>query len=134
MNVQFAAMNAEDELAAIEQELWNYESRYDTHRMDQLLAPDFFEFGKSGRRYTRGELLLDKQDQRDFIATLHKFSTKMLSPSVALVTYAAELTSGSTTEWSNRSSIWDNSLGKWQLRFHQGTALPPELVANIVNM
>jgi hypothetical protein len=34
-----------------EEELWCEETRFDTQRMNELIANDFFEFGRSGRVY-----------------------------------------------------------------------------------
>jgi hypothetical protein len=40
-------------LQFLEQELHRPETRRDAERMQTLLHPDFEEFGRSGRRYTR---------------------------------------------------------------------------------
>jgi hypothetical protein len=47
------------EMHALELMLWTRAIRYDRGLMDQLFAPDFHEFGRSGRRYPREEMLLD---------------------------------------------------------------------------
>ena len=33
----------------LEEEPWRKETRFDIRRMDEVLAEDFFEFGRSGR-------------------------------------------------------------------------------------
>jgi hypothetical protein len=108
------------DLPALELTLWHAKTRYDRALMDQTFAPDFHEFGRSGRRYTREDLL--PTGERDPIdATLHALTIAALSDTIALVTYISELHGPTGTEWANRSLLWDRSKGRWQLRFHQGT-------------
>jgi hypothetical protein len=38
-------------LKRLEEELWREETRFDIRRMDEVLAEDFVEFGRSGRFY-----------------------------------------------------------------------------------
>jgi hypothetical protein len=99
----------------LELTLWHPASRYDRALIDATFAPDFHEFGRSGRRYTRAELL--DAAPRDFTATLHEAT-------ITLTTYIPELHTAEGPERANRSSTWDNASGRWQLRFHQGTPCP----------
>jgi len=46
-----------EELRSLETELHTIETRRNTHRLETLLHPDFVEFGRSGERYTRAEIL-----------------------------------------------------------------------------
>lgn len=46
-----------ENLRSLETELHTTETRRNTQRMETLLHPDFVEFGRSGRRYTRAEIL-----------------------------------------------------------------------------
>lgn len=108
------------ELTALEHSLWCSETRFDRALMEATFAPDFFEFGRSGRRYTRDEMLFDAKDAEEIDATLHGLKITDLSATLALVTYISEVRA-ETTDWSNRSSLWDRASGRWQLRFHQGT-------------
>lgn len=108
------------DLAALEQSLWRRETRFDRALMDATFAPDFFEFGRSGRRYTRDEMLFDPSEATAIHATLHDLKVTRLSPDLALVTYVSEVRDGEP-EWANRASIWDRASGRWLLRFHQGT-------------
>lgn len=107
-------------LAALEHTLWVTETRHDRALMDATFAPDFHEFGRSGRRYTRDDLLPNGETQA-IDATLHTLTVTQVSPTIALVTYRSELRRPSGTEWANRASLWDRTSGRWQLRFHQGT-------------
>lgn len=109
------------DLPSLEHSLWRAETRFDRALMGATFAPDFFEFGRSGRRYTREEMLFDQADRQEIDATLHNLTTHALSPGLALVTYISEVRFPDGTEWANRSSIWDRSSGRWLLHFHQGT-------------
>jgi len=107
-------------LATLEQTLWRTETRYDRALMEATFAPDFREFGRSGRRYTRDDLL-PEGEAHPIHATLHDLSVTDLSDTLALVTYLSEVRRPADSEWANRSSLWDRASGRWQLRFHQGT-------------
>ena len=106
--------------AALELTLWRSETRYDRALMEQTFAPDFREFGRSGRRYSRDDLL-PGGESHPIDATLHDLTVTEIRPDVALVTYRSELRRSTGTDWANRSSLWDRASGRWQLRFHQGT-------------
>ena len=108
-------------LRSLELSLWRSETRHDRSYMEATLALEAFEFGRSGRRYTRAELLPAVNDRQDIDASLHDLTVHGLSAEVALVTYISEVHYADGTEWANRSSIWDRLSGRWQLRFHQGT-------------
>jgi hypothetical protein len=85
-----------------------------------LIAADFVEFGRSGRIWDRDSIrsLLEgpavESTSIDFVAD--RFEVAELLDGVALVTYRSPRV--------NRSSIWLRRGGRWQLRFHQGTAVP----------
>lgn len=114
-------------VVALEHTLWRSETRFDRSLMDATFAPDFREFGRSGRRYTRDDLLPDGETNPIDAALLHGLSVTAITDTVALVTYISQLRHPDGTEWANRSSLWHLASGRWQLRFHQGTpceALP----------
>ena len=45
------------DLERLEEGLWRADVRFDRKHMDAILAPDFFEFGRSGRIYRREDTL-----------------------------------------------------------------------------
>lgn len=113
-------------LVALELTLWRSDTRYNRAQMEATFASDFREFGRSGRRYAR-EDLLPNGESHEINATLHDMSVTEISADVALVTYISEVRRPSQTDWANRASLWDHASGRWQIRFHQGTpceALP----------
>lgn len=113
-----------DELRMLEESLWRGETRYDAERLNPLVAPDYFEFGRSGRRYERAEMVVTIPGL-GIDATLYDFEIRPLSPTLAQCTYVSENRLAEHTEWAYRSSIWDCASGAWQLRFHQGTPTKP---------
>lgn len=107
-------------LAALEHTLWRTDTRHDRALMEATFAPDFREFGRSGRRYSRDDLL-PTGEVHPIDATLHDLTVADLSDTIALVTYRSEVRRPAGTDWANRSSLWDRASCTWQLRFHQGT-------------
>ncbi len=69
--------------------LWHPSTRYDRALMDATFAPDFHEFGRSGRRHTRAELL--DAAPHDITATLHDFTEHPLSGTITLCTHISEI-------------------------------------------
>ncbi len=118
-------LNAADikRLQDLEEMLWRPKTRFDSELMEKVFAPDLMEYGRSGRRYERADLLLEESERQDFDATLPlpEFKARALSETVALTTYISEVQRGDIVERSNRSSIWIRQGESWQLRFHQGT-------------
>ena len=109
-------------LRQLEVALWRSETRFDAEYQEQIFAPDSFEFGRSGRRYKRSEMILVDPKPINARLPLDLFHAHMLAPDVALVTYVSEVTNGPIIEISNRSSLWVRTGETWQLQFHQGTA------------
>lgn len=86
-----------------------------------LVADDFIEFGTSGRVWTRDSIreVLEGAPASavpmDQVAD--RFEVAELADGIALVTYRGSM--------GNRSSIWIRRGDRWQIRFHQGTGIPP---------
>lgn len=110
------------ELMALEKSLWRAETRFDPAYLELVLAADFVEFGRSGRVYTRDGVLAASRQNLD--ATLRDLAVHQVADDVALLTYVSEVRYDEV-EGANRSSLWFRDSGRWLLRFHQGTPLPP---------
>jgi hypothetical protein len=110
--------DTEQQLIELEWALWRAETRFDAEFMERTLAPDFAEFGRSGRVYARADTLAVGGDSID--AKLRDFQFAMLAEDVALLTYISEV-QHEQLDIANRSSVWVRRDGRWQLRFHQGT-------------
>ena len=110
------------ELRTLEESLWLTESRFDKNYIEQLFAPDFFEFGCSGRTYNREQLINVARQKIDAKLPLSNFEVHILDAATVLVTYVSEV-KYEMLEKANRSSIWSKTSGGWQIRFHQGTLI-----------
>jgi ribonuclease HI len=120
------AMSTHDELVAnlrdLEESLWREETRFDRAYMGSVLAPEFVEFGRSGRRYDRDAVLADEYGPIGALLPLEGFTVMLVRPDLALVTYVNEDHADGYRR-SNRMSLWDRASGRWQLLFHQGTPI-----------
>lgn len=112
-----------EQLRELEESLWRTETRFDREYMETVLAPDFFEFGRSGRIYQREDTLGVPCENITVKLPLKNFSIHSIDQNVVLVTYLSEVI-GPELEVGNRSSLWIKVGGKWQLQFHQGTPVP----------
>jgi hypothetical protein len=102
-------------LVDLERAMWTDVTRSDRSWMDDHLTATFTEFGWSGRRYTRDEILDTAIGSLD--ARLDDMEVRRLGPDVALITYRSIEPRGA----GNRASVWVRDDGRWCLEFHQGT-------------
>jgi ribonuclease HI len=110
-------------LRDLEESLWREETSYDRAYMEAILAPGFVEFGMSGRRYDRDDILAAEVGPIGARLPLEDFTVILVRPDVAVVTYVSEDVADGRRR-ANRMSLWDRAGGRWQLLFHQGTAVP----------
>lgn len=114
------APDDEATLRELEASLWRSETRWDRSHMEAILAPDFVEFGRSGRVYSREDALALEPEPFTARLPLDAWQARLLGPDNALVTYVSEVDRNGV-ERANRSSIWSRTDDGWKLRFHQGT-------------
>lgn len=97
--------------------------RRDPDRLLGLLHEDFVEIGRSGRLWTRDEIVmsLSGEDDRPDPKT-DEWAFVEVADGLILLTYRIHRESGE----SRHSSIWDLRSGQPRLRFHQGTVVPGE--------
>lgn len=107
-------------LRELEESLWRSETRFNLSFQEKVFAPDFFEFGRSGRTYTREQMIRDEVEPIRAQLPLQNFHIHSLDANNVLITYVSEV-QYEELEKANRSSIWSRSHSGWQLRFHQGT-------------
>lgn len=90
---------------------------------EAMVAPEFWEVGASGRKYSKAFVLhtLENRHSRPVTETyvVTDFACQELSPNLYLVTYQLD----QTGRLSQRSTIWRYSSGAWQIVFHQGTLI-----------
>jgi uncharacterized protein YndB with AHSA1/START domain len=113
-----------EQLRGLETELHRIETRRHRDRMDTLLHPDFVEVGRSGRRFSREEVLEDFSAD-GVLEPVHAqdFELGQLGQGIALLTYrsAHVSLSGVLFRHTLRTSLWMKTPGGWRMRFHQGT-------------
>jgi hypothetical protein len=123
-------MNLTAHLQHLEEQLLDPAVRKDPAQLDALLADGFREFGSSGRNYTKADMLdFLPTEPSTFTLALACFAVQLLAPTVALATYIStrtEQTTGATTH-TQRSSLWVEQSGRWQIVFHQGTPAFPDI-------
>jgi hypothetical protein len=117
------------ELKALEVELHHPGVRCSRERLEQLLHPDFYEVGRSGRTYDRATVILHlaAQESQPIIES-GAFALSELAPGVALLTYRSALSDPERgrSYHALRSSLWVKTSSGWQMRYHQGTAAAEE--------
>ena len=102
--------------------------RADAEKLGRLLHLEFVEVGRSGRCYTREQVLDEFRDTvPQFSIWSQGYELQIISADVALLRYhSAHIGSDGTLErHTARSSLWQQSSAGWQLRFHQGTPVQP---------
>ncbi len=107
-------------LKELEESLWRSETRFDLAHQEKVFAPDFFEFGRSGRTYTREQMVRSERQPIRAKLPLQSFRIHPLDANNVLVTYVSEV-QYEELERANRCSVWSRTSDGWQLRFHQGT-------------
>lgn len=108
-------------LNRLEEAMWHEETRFDKAFMELTLASDFFEFGRSGRTYSRQQILDFPPEPIHAQLPLEDLQMRLLDPNTAQVTYNSKVRYQNGVEFGRRSSIWSRSGDTWVLRFHQGT-------------
>ncbi len=119
----------EHELTSLEQAMWQESTRFDLSFQEARFAADFVEFGRSGRTYSRSEII--RTDRSPISAVLKNLSVRALDQATALVTYDSEAIYNNEVEHAHRSSIWTRGVSGWQMRFHQGTPFYPNQLGGV---
>jgi hypothetical protein len=81
------------------------------------LAPDFTEFGRSGRRFARDDIIATEIGAIDADLPVRDSTVRPSAVGAALVTYRTIEGRGS----SNRSPVWRRTAAGWLLEFHHGS-------------
>ena len=116
----------DDEVAVVierELALLTSELRGSADRLEELLDPDFEEIGKSGRLWTRGEmiasLVADTNPEQHSVSS-SEMRGRTVGPGLVLLTYVTEVEG----RQARRSSLWRRSTRGWRVLHHQGTPIP----------
>lgn len=105
-----------EQVIALERSLLDDETRSDTAAVAALLHPQWSEIGRSGRLWSRDEIL-DEIGPLGEAVDLEVIACMPAGPDTLLLTWRAVREDESTL----RSSVWVRTAGHWQQLFHQGT-------------
>jgi hypothetical protein len=111
-------------LLGLEVSLHRHEVRRSRDQLERLLAPDFREFGRSGRIYDRAtniRALLAEAPRDNPPPLVSDVACALLAADCALLTYRTTRRDDGGDISSLRSSIWKSESGTWRMIFHQGT-------------
>lgn len=94
---------------------------------EATLAPDYWEVGASGRRYSREFILRMFKQQPPVDATSagwesREFGLRRLGVNTYLLTYTLQ----QGRRLTRRSTIWEIIGEQWRILYHQGTAVTAE--------
>lgn len=110
-------------IQGLEEALWKETTRFDKKFMEETLAQDFIEIGRSGKIYNREDVLLIPKQIIDAVLPLPDFKARTIQKNCVLIFYNSHVTYDGIIEYARRSSLWVLSEDKkWVIKFHQGTA------------
>ena len=106
-----SVLSAEDhaQLTRLEESMWIEASRFNEVFMQNALASDFFEFGKSGKMHTRDAVLRTVRRAINNTLPLRDLEIRLLDENTAQITYISETGSGDGRLLARRSSIWSKT-------------------------
>ena len=109
------------ELIRLEEAMWRSDTRFDLAFQEARFAQDFVEFGRSGRVYSRAEIICTEKQPIEATLPLPGLTFRQLDKDTVLLTYNSEAVYDGLREHARRSSIWSRTPSGWVMRFHQGT-------------
>jgi len=94
---------------------------------DNAMAPDYWEVGASGRRYSREFILRMFERNAPVNAAAEKwdiqgFGFRRIGPDTYLMTYTLR----QKARLTRRCTIWQGNSTRWQILYHQGTVVAAE--------
>ena len=114
------------ELICLEEAMWQAATRFDLAFQQVHFAPDFVEFGRSGRVYNREQIMHAGSEPIVATLPLPDLVVRELDTNTVLLTYNSRLWANGVVEHARRSSIWSRTAAGWVMRFHQGTPFYPD--------
>ena len=114
--VDTPVLTDEEQVIALERALLQDDTRSDPAAVAALLHPQWSEIGRSGRLWTREEMLDEIGPLAEEVG-LDVMTCMPAGPDTMLLLWRAVR----DTETTLRSSLWVRTAGHWQQLFHQGT-------------
>jgi len=114
----------EEEIRKLEELLMSPEARKSEDVLMNVLAADFCEIVASGHKYSREQIIEALLNEEPEPLSMRDFQVKALAENIVLATYRAIHGNPDGQHSSSlRSSIWQHVDNRWQIIFHQGTAV-----------
>ena len=109
----------------LELSLLKPEVRSSKEALNGLLADDFIEFGTSGNKYTKADILERLPNTLEKVEySVSDFNVDTPSENIAVATFKTErATDGKDKVISLRSSHWRKIASGWQMFLHQATRI-----------
>jgi hypothetical protein len=96
----------------------------DREDFERMTAPEFWEVGASGRRYSR-DFVLNVLEERYQNATDDVWEVEdFYCVKIAADNYLVSYTLFQGERMTRRTSIWRRAAVGWQVVYHQGTVVP----------
>jgi len=116
-----------EELRRREPIFHNSEFGTTTAEFEAAMAPDYWEVGASGRRYSRAFILyilkaIPAVDAASEGWKTRDFGLRRLGHDTYLLTYTLQ----QGQRLTRRSTIWQSVAGRWRVIYHQGTIVTAE--------
>jgi hypothetical protein len=91
---------------------------------ERVVAPEYWEVGASGRRYSREFILKGLEEKLPVDAAeagwaCSEFGLRRVGPEIYLLTYTLDQAGRIT----RRSTVWQKTGEGWRILFHQGTVV-----------
>jgi hypothetical protein len=131
MSAPSTPTSVDPDLLALLDELRSFEPIFHNKRFGasaadftRMTAPDFWEVGASGQRYSR-EFILEEFSLHPPVQAdeagwkCSDFGVRRLGPDTYLLTYMLDQAGRPT----RRSTIWRRTSDGWQVLYHQGTVI-----------
>lgn len=106
---------------ALELSLLDASVRASAERLDRLLDDAFVEFGASGRRFGKREVLAELPGASQVRHRASDMQARWLAPDLLHLTYRSERSGDGGHHCALRSSLWRRRDDRWRMLFHQGT-------------
>lgn len=111
-----------DHLLRLELRLLDPSVRASSVELEALIADEFLEVGRSGRQYSRDEIIHESAGSDPAVLSIEDFEARHLGPEAAMVRYRSVAhRDGMIDEVTWRCSIWKCADGAWRITYHQGT-------------
>lgn len=109
----------------LELSLLKPEIRSSREALNKLISDDFIEFGSSGNKYTKADILERLPSNLENVEyKVSDFVVDIPSENTAIATFKTERTiNGKDRVISLRSSHWRKTTEGWQIFFHQATPI-----------